>query len=534
MTTELVVCAEFDVFDELADLAHFEALHGDPAGALLLCDVALAVTRGVGAAGLQTTRYLEFTRSRILGELGRAAEALESAERLYAMCADDLRPYWRAKALAMQANAAVASSDVNRAVELLGEAWVLVGTVDGASYNQVSAAAIIANTLAQVELFENADELLRHVHRLFGPELASQVVVDALRFLAEWSLRLLVMGANKEAGERLVELASRAALFRRLMDGSTTDRNSHFADVAEAFALSGLGDTVGARVVLERIWRGPGIDPRRIEWLMMVCAYGYVLLREGRYDEAEVEFQRVRAQAIESRRDLWLQTADAVLVMLDRLRFGKHPALARFEDMFRRVARQLWAERQGRFLAVRRQMRIQELVAQSERAAVLSTLDPLTGVGNRRAIQNLIGRSRGPLSAVFVDVDLFKEVNDEHSHVVGDDVLVRLARLLGRQVRGGDLLARFGGDEFIVILGGDGLDLESSARVASGAELVAERILDEVRAEDWSSYAPGLEITVSLGVAHVEDPRTLLDVASRALRQAKHTGRDRVSVSQAA
>lgn len=531
VTAELVLRGEFDVLHPLAVQVHQHAMRGVPTEALRMADERMLVARA--GATPETVRYLVFTRGRILAELGRASEAAECAEELLELCADDARPYWRAKALGLQAIAAAAGQEVTRAVDLLGEAWVHVGRDSGRYYyNQTSAAAIVAHALAGAELYEHSDELLRRVHRTVDGSLAPEVVIDALRFLAEWSVRLVVIGRDAEAGHRLADLASRAALMRRLL-GSTTHRYSVFVDLAEAFAWSGLGHGTEAIPVLDRLLRSGAIDRQRVEWLMLVTAYAYALLAEARWAEAEELIHQVRAQAKVMRRELWMTAADAMLVRLDRTRSPEIlPVVERATEMFRRAATQLWTERQERFAAVRRQMRIQELMAQSAQATVLTRLDPLTGVGNRRALQSLLDTVQGPLSAVFIDVDHFKCVNDAHSHVVGDAVLVRLARLLSRQVRDGDLLARFGGDEFVVILPRERVEPPGLPSSVGAAELVAERILAEVRAEDWSLLAPDLEVTVSVGVARVADPRDLLAAASSALKGAKRTGRDRVAVSE--
>jgi diguanylate cyclase (GGDEF)-like protein len=530
VTAELVLRGEFDVLHPLAVRVHQHAMRGVPTEALRMADESLLVARA--GATPETVRYLVFTRGRILSELGRASESADCAEELLELSADDAHPYWRAKALGLQAIAAATGNEVTRAVDLLGEAWVQIGSGKGRYYNQTSAAAIVGHALAGAELYEHCDELLRRVHRTVEGSLAPEVVIDALRFLGEWGVRLLVIGRDEEAGRRFADLASRAALMRRLL-GSPTHRYSVFVDLAEAFAWSGLGHGAEAIPVLDRLLRSGAIDKQRVEWMMLVTGYAYALMAEARWDEAEDLIEQVRAQAKVMRREIWVTAADGMLIRLDLMRSPVTlPVVERSTTMFRRAAAQLWTERQERFAAVRRQMRIQELIAQSAQATVLTRLDPLTGVGNRRALQSLLDTVQGPISAVFIDVDHFKSVNDQHSHVVGDAVLVRLARLLSRQVRDGDLLARFGGDEFVVVLPRERVEAPGLPSTVLAAQLVAERILAEVRAEDWSQVSPDLGITVSVGVARVEDPRDVLAVASRALKGAKTSGRDRMAVAE--
>ena len=125
-----------------------------------------------------------------------------------------------------------------------------------------------------------------------------------------------------------------------------------------------------------------------------------------------------------------------------------------------------------------------------------SRTDPLTGVGNRRALdeelRQLLRFSPLPMSLVLVDIDDFKDVNDKFTHVVGDEVLRRVAATLTQQLRTGDRLLRFGGDEFVVLLPRIG-DQEANHVAARMAAAVADR--------SWGELADGLQVTVTTGCA---------------------------------
>jgi diguanylate cyclase (GGDEF)-like protein len=123
------------------------------------------------------------------------------------------------------------------------------------------------------------------------------------------------------------------------------------------------------------------------------------------------------------------------------------------------------------------------------------------------------------LSVVFLDVDHFKLVNDTYSHAVGDEVLVRVSSILRQHCRPEDVVIRYGGDEFVVLV----LD---GAGVAA-AEDIARRLHAAVRGTSWDDIAEGLEVTVSVGVARAS-PRTAVTTADAALYAAKRGGRDRV------
>lgn len=124
----------------------------------------------------------------------------------------------------------------------------------------------------------------------------------------------------------------------------------------------------------------------------------------------------------------------------------------------------------------------------------------------------------------MLDIDHFKQVNDKHGHVVGDQVLQRLAELMRRCCREGDLLCRTGGEEFLMLLPGASLEV---------AAAVAERLRVTVQE---TPIQPVGAVTLSLGVAHWSgepgrEPETVLSEADLALYRAKQEGRNRVAVA---
>ena len=154
----------------------------------------------------------------------------------------------------------------------------------------------------------------------------------------------------------------------------------------------------------------------------------------------------------------------------------------------------------------------------------LAARDALTGLVNRRVFEETLvreiarsKRTREPLSLVVVDVDHFKRVNDEHGHHVGDEVLRHVGEALGGSVRASDLVARFGGEEFVALLPGCG---------PADAYNVAENLRAAVAAD-----GPPVPVTASAGVAsyptQATDGTSLFEAADAALYQAKREGRDR-------
>jgi len=163
----------------------------------------------------------------------------------------------------------------------------------------------------------------------------------------------------------------------------------------------------------------------------------------------------------------------------------------------------------------------------------LSTKDGLTKLFNIRHFNEILARefniSSGKrrirkLCLVMADVDYFKEFNDRYGHQVGDLVLRRVARMFKAQMRSHDVVARYGGEEFIMMLPGTGIE---------SARHIAERIRKRIESTPLKRHNKTYNITVSLGVAMLEDENTkeeLIGKADKALYLAKQSGRNRVCI----
>ncbi len=169
-----------------------------------------------------------------------------------------------------------------------------------------------------------------------------------------------------------------------------------------------------------------------------------------------------------------------------------------------------------------------QLHAEVQKQAITDTL---TGFYNRRGFIELgrreVERSLRfghPLSALMLDIDLFKQINDLHGHLTGDRILMGLTSRCAQELRQIDLLGRYGGDEFIVLLPETSLE---------NACLVAERLRTSIARIPFSANGKPLYITVSVGVAALRDDcktlESLMERADQALYQAKESGRNRVA-----
>jgi two-component system cell cycle response regulator len=174
----------------------------------------------------------------------------------------------------------------------------------------------------------------------------------------------------------------------------------------------------------------------------------------------------------------------------------------------------------------------EELKIANEKLADLSVKDDLTGLFNMRSIYEKIEyelkrvrRSGGSMACVMFDMDHFKTVNDGHDHLFGSYVLKEMGDLLRQHLRETDFAARYGGDEFLVVL----TDVEER-----GVHTFSQRLLDKVRKHVFKDRSDSIQLTLSLGysvASHQFDheAKDLVRCADHALYRAKETGRNRVS-----
>jgi diguanylate cyclase (GGDEF)-like protein len=151
-----------------------------------------------------------------------------------------------------------------------------------------------------------------------------------------------------------------------------------------------------------------------------------------------------------------------------------------------------------------------------ERLVAAATRDPLTGLANRDAFADALAEADPDSSVLYVDVDHFKAVNDRFGHDAGDRVLIEIARRVSAACRPSDVVARFGGDEFVVLLNGVG---------AERAREIGERIVALV-GEPMPDLPDVERVTVSVGLARMDED--VVDAADQAMLQAKRAGRSRV------
>ncbi|BCJ36074.1 hypothetical protein Athai_35770 [Actinocatenispora thailandica] len=241
-------------------------------------------------------------------------------------------------------------------------------------------------------------------------------------------------------------------------------------------------------------------------------------IADGRPEQAVVRLERISVDA----RTLGASEPPR-LRALAYAAAGDHAAANRADrEAFRLTAQAIDRLRDLFIDGVEARLDHDDLRATVARYADEALTDPLTGLPNRRHLEQHVAamadRSERGVIGVL-DLDSFKAVNTVHGHLTGDAVLQRAAGLLARVMRRGDFVARYGGDEFVVVLPG--------AQLPEAYE-VGNRVVGAFRNEDWDALVPGTPITVSIGWAELDlrsGVQNGFELADRAMYAAKHAAR---------
>jgi diguanylate cyclase (GGDEF)-like protein len=281
-----------------------------------------------------------------------------------------------------------------------------------------------------------------------------------------------------------------------------------------------------------------GVDAEFREFVKCVALSGE-LADIWTSQRTELGIRRAGSQAHDSLNILPNRLAEMFVIMQEQLPVAEDL----FEmDIFPQNQMQDLVDQAREILMIRNIRLMNEVTDLQSRASKLheensvlkeeTTRDPLTEVFNRRSFEESLdrefataGKHQWPLSVVFVDLDHFKNVNDGHGHQAGDLMLKEVANVLLSSLRDTDIVARYGGDEFVLLL--PGVDAELAKRVAT-------RIIDSARSRkvDVGAAQP-VSITLSLGVATYDSasafksPPDLIAAADAALYHSKRNGRDR-------
>lgn len=528
-STAVAVLPESGVLGFLAGTVRADLLAGYPARAL---DRTRSLHPVVAAAGDRVTAWhLRLCEARALVGLGRFAEALDVARALAVELAGGARA-WQCAALALVAEASSLLGATTESLEALSEAdWMLRQVRTRTSGHLWATIAVVRATRA-AHLYERADTLLRAVGPVPAPEHELLLAHERALLTAEWMTMLALVGRAEESAALASRALTDAMRLQAVAERATAPGSLARGQVLEAAAWLAHGEPQLAGAVARAVAMAYDRDAMLPETAVLSLVLGSLAEPvaepvaepgerpgEDPADASEVAAVHLRAAvdaATACGRSVWANAARTSLAELESARGGPQAV-----DLWREVATTsmglAWAERGARVAAMGSHDVVRALSASAEGHGRASEEDPLTGLGNRRLLRR-VAQGMAPEAVVFVDVDRFKAVNDTYSHAVGDRVLQALARILRATSRVGDLLVRYGGDEFVVVPHG-GQD---------AARRLAHRVRAAVEGFDWSTLAPGLEITVSVGLGTGGAGADGVLAADEAMLRAKRAGRNQV------
>ncbi len=458
------------------------------------------------------------------------ADAVEAA-RLYEASGEVLRA---ATSYAAAATGAAQVDDVATALENAVRALLAFDAVTDPPADPL-AEARLANALGMlcyqlfdygraVEFYEHAVSHTLRVGDRQRWSIATYNVAEALVHQARHLERELSPGLGELARDALLAraegLAARLVAEAEPEIARCVDAPRLLADV-----LCERGRPAEAWPLLEAARAAAGDPPARGQTGALHLVRGRCLYLLGRHAEALAELDAAievggedydvaeHMNAVELRSLVRQSVGDLPGALADARLVGGR-AWARHRRQIATFVGQLWsragAEGERRDL----EARAADLMRTAEQ-------DPLTGLANRRSMERFLDQlpAAGTACLVLLDVDHFKGVNDRYGHVVGDEVLRQVAGVLARGVRSVDHVARWGGEEFLVVLPGGSAQL--------GAE-AANRLRERIDDHPWGTVSPGLGLTVSAGVASgaVRELDAVLHRADAALYTAKRSGRN--------
>ncbi len=501
---------------------------------------AVALAEAVGdrvmhARALTALARILYIRTDLAEGMATAMRAIELSEAV-----DDLASSAKAHESAARILLEVGETD-----SALEEGLAAMRAADASLDLEATLAAMRAmtNIYAELQQWDKAlafGERFCETARLLADKAAESAAIDTISYIYDGIGREAAANGDlvlaQAHAERTVTL-SRTAMMMAREAGTRFGEATCLANLAES--LSDVGRHEEALELLDSWPADPSLDTASMV-VHQRTTRGMVLAGLGRHREAAEILSQCLAEAPSRLHEI--NTCRALARILEEMG-DLRGALDHQKRLFALVSEQ--SSEKARRAASVAAVRLETVQAEA-RATVLQTQatalqysneqlnrrsedlqrqaleDPLTGLPNRRRLDQLLATDLRSCSIVMVDVDHFKLVNDGHSHLVGDAVLRELAKLLSSTCRDGDTALRFGGEEFALLMLGTSAD---------GVLAAAERARRTVESHDWAALSAGLAVTASFGVAlgsEVETSTELLALADRRLLTAKENGRNRV------
>jgi diguanylate cyclase (GGDEF)-like protein len=412
-------------------------------------------------------------------------------------------------------------------------------TVEEHRHNVLGARRLAASTLVSLGMHDLAESLLDLAGALSDDH--DTTVYERVRLGLSWGLRLerggrqgsdRLRGAAEVAdamrgGADAVErplLRAACVLGRHAPGAAPTTVERHLAR-QDALAL--------ARVTLV---------PSQHDRLLVHVARARALERAGDAGAAAAVLAGLRARPPRGEQSLMLSVTRELARLRTLLALSCDPpnraAKIALGDYTADLEAELWALQQARVLSLQARLAHERLTREHGQIAALALADPLTGLPNRRALdrflEEALGAGVGP-AVVMIDVDRFKQINDAISHARGDEVLRGVAAALRSSLRAPDLVARYGGDEFVVVLP-DTAAGDAGAAMTRACAAVAALSPGDGAERSSRENGGGRTVTLSVGVVAArpgEDATEVLARADAAMYAVKRAGGNAVRVHEA-
>ena len=458
--------------------------------------------------------------------LSRQLEAVEVARASLPCFLEVGDALGEATALAVIALGLTGSGSLDEGAQALINATIAVESIDSETIDLVFALDCVSDAHATLGAFNLAVPLIERSRQIAAREGASERMmwIEYSSAYLQWRYGESLALTNPAESRVHHELALAAA--RESARIASELRNPDMTALALLFqglALVSLGDLAAGVVALTTAdAAGVGIDsPNETGLVALGLGRAYAKRRElglarAQLDRAvgsfaDASFQESLALALEERSRCALAMGDVTAAIAD---------LQRLLDL---RDRQHAAQILRRINTVEAQIELRRAEQQRAELVELASRDALTELFNRRgfdAAASSLALAHADYAVAVIDIDRFKQINDRHSHLVGDRVLQRLARILQSQARATDIVCRYAGDEFVLLLPRTSL---------AHARMLGERIRSSVLAADWRIDDALAAVTVSVGVAVGRgDVDGVLAVADRNLYRAKASGRNLV------
>ncbi|HEY0500141.1 MAG TPA: GGDEF domain-containing protein [Kutzneria sp.] len=372
----------------------------------------------------------------------------------------------------------------------------------------------IGQLLSQLGVYEIASGVFSRAGTAIrgdgGPYEIAEHMINQTRLLLGWGLRLERVGQYDKAAEKFLTASAIAAAAEVPWRNSQPTRLSE-APAAEQLPVVGAAHAL-ARPGAEHIDRLRGLADRAAsprELIMVSIALARCLEREDRFSEAihvlAGAADRLLNDTTENTLRLCLMREFARLSGSEQTEIGANA----LEQYATELEHEMWQMGESKVTSLQTRREHERLSREHGAISQQAKQDPLTGLPNRRALDERLeglvaAPGDQPLAVALVDLDGFKGVNDRASHAEGDDVLRVVASTLRSAVRGDDMVARYGGDEFVVLLPGAPLSAAEAA-LSRAVDAVARLPMDLSRG-----------VTLSIGVISLRPQESAAQALARA------------------